>query len=84
MFRHSLLGHHQVISLNRGNYTICYIKPLILNEISFSSIKSYYNIFSLSNVNIKQFLKNVTNITEVFHSPTDALFINLGKPQNLH
>jgi len=39
MFRLSLLGRHQVISLYRGNYTIydtmCEIKSLLFNEISF-------------------------------------------------
>jgi hypothetical protein len=49
MFRPSSVGHHQVISIIRGNYTIydtlCNVKPLVFNEISFSSIKSYYNTF---------------------------------------
>jgi len=39
MFRLSSLGHHQVISRYRGNCTIydtvCEIKSLLLNEVSF-------------------------------------------------
>jgi hypothetical protein len=50
MLRPSSLGH-QIISIIRGNYTvydtICNVKPLVFNEISFSSVKCYYNIFSL-------------------------------------
>jgi hypothetical protein len=40
VFRPSLLGHHQVVGFNQGDYTIWDIKSLIFNEISFSSIKS--------------------------------------------
>jgi hypothetical protein len=36
------LGHHQFVSLIQGNYTMCDIKSLILNEISFSSIQCLY------------------------------------------
>jgi len=32
-------GHHQVVYLIQGNYTMCDIKSLVFNEISFSSIK---------------------------------------------
>jgi len=39
MFRPSFLGHHQVVCLIQGHYTICDIKSLVFNEISFSSIK---------------------------------------------
>jgi len=41
MFRPSFLGHHQVVSLIQGNYTIRDIKSLLFNEISFSSIKYF-------------------------------------------
>ena len=48
MFRPFTLGHHQVVSLNRGNHTmcdtICGIRSLLFNEISFLSIKYYYNL----------------------------------------
>jgi hypothetical protein len=35
MFRLYSLGHHQVVSLYRANCTICKIKSLLFNEISF-------------------------------------------------
>jgi hypothetical protein len=38
MFRPSFLDHHQVVCPIQGNYTICDIKSLVFNEISFSSI----------------------------------------------
>jgi len=48
MFRPFTLGHHQIVSLNRGNHTTYDtkrgIRSLLFNEISFLSIKSYYNI----------------------------------------
>jgi hypothetical protein len=43
MFRPSLLGHHQFVSLNQGKSTIRDIKSLIFNEISFSSVFYFGN-----------------------------------------
>ena len=40
MFRPYFLGHHQVLYLIEGNYTICDIRSLVFKEISFSSVKS--------------------------------------------
>jgi hypothetical protein len=49
------LGHHQVVSFIQGNYTICDIKSLIFNMVSFSCIKPfiYYDIISLKLNNVK-------------------------------
>jgi hypothetical protein len=45
-YRPSSLGHHQVVSIIRRNYTICdkmcNVESLVSNEILFSSIKYYY------------------------------------------
>jgi hypothetical protein len=51
MFRPFSLGHHQVISLSRGNYIMydimCDIKLLVINEISFFVYKTLIIIYFL-------------------------------------
>jgi len=57
MFRLSSLGHHQVVSLYRGNYTmygmIQYVELLLFNETSLNDNKALSYKFHIESTSVQ-------------------------------